>query len=92
MTALKLDPSRAARAARALKYGAVTIREGETPGTYTVSSYSRDRNYTVRRTGSVWRCECPDARYRGTLRCKHALAVVLAAGLEDDRYDFEPEV
>lgn len=27
------------------------------------------------------RCDCPDATYNGAKACKHALAVVLAAGL-----------
>lgn len=80
MTALDLDPDRAARAAEALRDGTVRIEAGNVPGSYVVRSFTADRQYTVRVNGDL-QCDCPDARYNEVEACKHALAVILATGL-----------
>lgn len=76
-----VDPDRVARAAEALRDGAVRIEPGDSRGVYVVRSFSRARSYRVRLNGGL-RCDCPDVLYNGTRACKHALAVVLAAGLD----------
>lgn len=84
MTALDVDPSRAARAAEALRDGDVRIEAGDRPGTYTVTSFTRARTYTVHLDDRT--CTCPDAAYRGST-CKHQLAVILTAGLNGNGRD-----
>ena len=79
MTALDVDPSRAAKAARALRDGDVDFqRQG--PSTFRVRSFTRDRSYRVQLNGKL-RCNCPDHRIRGET-CKHLVAVALVEGLE----------
>lgn len=76
---LDLDPTRAAKAARALRNGGVEVRREES-GTYRVRSFTADRQYTVRLNGEL-RCDCPDVQYRGTEACKHIISVALVEGL-----------
>lgn len=76
-----VDPDRVARAAQALRDGKLRIDPGTGPGVYVVRSFSRARSYRVRLNGEL-RCDCPDVIYNGTRACKHALAVILAAGLQ----------
>ena len=79
MKVANVDPDRAARAARALRDGAVQIEPADRPDTYVVRSFTADRQYTVHLNGELL-CDCPDAIYNDEI-CKHLLAVVLAAGL-----------
>lgn len=80
VTAVNVDPGRAARAAEALRDGDVRIEAGDGPGVYVVRSFTRARSYRVQVNGEL-RCDCPDSIYNGTRACKHALAVIMAAGL-----------
>lgn len=77
MTALDVDPGRAARAAEALSAGDVRI-EAAGDGTYTVTSFTRARQYTVHLEART--CTCPDSQFRGTETCKHVAAILLAGG------------
>lgn len=76
VTAVNVDPGRAARAAEALRDGTVSI-EAAGDGTYRVRSFTADRQYTVRLNGRRT-CTCPDVQYNGTAMCKHMAAVALA--------------
>lgn len=83
MTNVDVDPSRAAKAARALRDGGVDVRR-DGAGTYHVRSFSRDASYRVQ-LGADPSCTCPDAAFNGTRRCKHVLACAILAGTEGSR-------
>lgn len=75
MTAMDVDPGRAARAAEALSDGRVRIRRAEDGAGYVVSSFSGPGTYLVRVRER--HCTCPDRRFHQRT-CKHLMAVALA--------------